>query len=154
MDFDGPSPDARIRTLISSDRDRLIDIDAAHTGRRRQEYFKGRLNRALAGSDVQVSLGAELDGRLIGAVLAQVQYGEYGMAEPVAVLDTILVDRAFAGKGVAAALLSHMVRNLRALGVERIRTEVAWDQQALLTFLAHSGFTPAPRFVLERSIRD
>jgi hypothetical protein len=31
---------------------------------------------------------------------------------------------------------------------------VAWDQQALLTFLAHSGFTPAPRFVLERSLRD
>ncbi len=152
MDFDGPTPDARIRGLRAEDLDRLVELDAEHTGRQRREFFKGRLRRALEGSDVQVSLGAELDGRLIGAMLAQVQYGEYGVAEAVAVLDTVLVDRAFAGRGVAVALMAQLRRNLRALRVERIRTEVAWDQQALLGFLAHEGFQPAPRLVLECAV--
>lgn len=152
MEFDGPAPDARVRTLTEADLQRLVSIDAQYTGQLRAEYFRGRLRRAFSASDVQVSLGAEVDGTLVGAVLAEVQFGEYGRLAPVAVLDTVLVDRAFAGKGVANALLDQMVLNLQALRVERIRTEVAWDQQPLLAFFARSGFAPAPRFVLERSI--
>lgn len=152
MDFDGPSPDARVRTLTRGDLDRIVVMDAQHTGRRRQAWFEGRLGQALDDSDVRVSLGAEVDGTLVGAVLGQVQYGEYGVAEPVAVLDTILVDRAFSHQGVGTALVEHLARNLRALNIERIRTEVAWDQQHLLAFLAHHGFAPAQRLVLERPL--
>ena len=152
MDFDGPSPDARIRTLTQGDLARLVAMDAEHTGRKRSTWFEARLARALSDSAVRVSLGAEVDGTLVGAVLGEVQYGEYGVAEPVAVLDTLLVDTAFAGQGIGAALLEHLVRNLRALNIERIRTEVAWDQQHILAFLAHSGFVPAQRLVLEREL--
>ncbi|MCK6506658.1 GNAT family N-acetyltransferase [Myxococcota bacterium] len=152
MDFDGPSPDARIRTLTAGDLDRLVAIDERHTGRRRATWFQARLSRALQDSAVRVSLGAEVDGTLVGAVLGEVQYGEYGVAEPVAVLDTLLVDPTFAGQGIGATLLEHLSRNLRALNIERIRTEVAWDQQHILAFLAHSGFVPAQRLVLEKGI--
>lgn len=152
MDFDGPSPDARIRTLTQSDLGRLVAMDAQHTGRKRSTWFEARLARALSESAVRVSLGAEVDGTLVGAVLGEVQYGEYGVAEPVAVLDTLLVDTAFVGQGIGATLLEHLVRNLRALNIERIRTEVAWDQQHILSFLAHSGFVPAQRLVLERGV--
>ncbi len=152
MDIDGTATDTRIRTLKRGDLDRIVTMDAQHTGRRRQAWFEARLSRALDDSAVRVSLAAEVDGTLVGAVLGEVQYGEYGVAAPVAVLDTILVDRAFSGQGVGATLVEHLARNLRALNIERIRTEVAWDQQHLLTFLAHQGFSPAQRLVLERSI--
>lgn len=152
MDFDGPSPDARIRTLTGGDLDRLVAMDEKHTGRRRAAWFQARLARALQDSAVRVSLGAEVDGTLVGAILGEVQYGEYGVAEPVAVLDTLLVDPAFAGQGISASLLEHLSRNLRALHIEKIRTEVAWDQQHILSFLARSGFAPAKRLVLEKDI--
>lgn len=152
MDFDGPTPDARIRTLTQDDLGRLIAIDAQHTGRTRSTWFEGRLARALNTSDVRVSLGAEVDGTLVGAVIGEVQYGEYGVAEPVAVVDTILVDSRFGGQGIGAALMEHLARNLGALNIERIRTEVAWDQQHLLHFLGRSGFSLAQRLVLEREI--
>lgn len=152
MDIESGAPEPRIRNLIAGDLARLVAIDAQHTGRRRTAWYEGRLARALRDSGVRVSLGAEVDGTLVGAVLAEVQYGEYGVADPVAVLDTVLVDRAFTHQGVGAALMEHLTRNLRALHIEHIRTEVAWDQQGLMGFLARSGFEPAPRLVLVRRV--
>ncbi|NOY27053.1 MAG: GNAT family N-acetyltransferase [Oligoflexia bacterium] len=152
MDFDRSSTDIRIRTLTQGDLARLVAMDAQHTGRTRSTWFEGRLSRALATSDVRVSLGAEIDGTLVGAVLGMVQYGEYGVAEPVAVVDTILVDQRYGGQHIGASLMEHLARNLTAFHIERIRTEVAWDQQHLLHFLGHSGFVLAQRLVLEREL--
>lgn len=126
-------------------------IDQALVGRNRKVFFEGKLSRALA-SDVQVSLGAEIDGTLVGVVLGSVAYGEFGRAEPIAVLDTILVDPAYKGRGAARGLMEQLFKNLGALRIERIRTQVDWTDFELLAFLAHEGFSPAPRLVLERAI--
>lgn len=141
-----------VRTLTARDVDRIATIDEAITGRRRLKFFEGRVQRALRDSDLRISLGVESDGTLIGAVLGTLQYGEYGVAEPVAVLDTILVAPPFSGRGVARALMDQLVKNLGAVGVKRLRTEIAWDEHDLLGFLGRSGFAPVPRLVLERAI--
>jgi GNAT superfamily N-acetyltransferase len=78
-----------------------------------------------------------------------VYYGEFGALEPAAVLDTLDVHPDFRGRGVAAALVRQLRTNLAGLGVARLRTEVDWDTPELLTFFAHEGFRPAPRFCLE-----
>lgn len=145
-------PRVLIRTLQASDAERLARIDQHYSGRNRRVWLEGELRRALQGSDVRVSLGAELDGALVGAVLAQVQYGEFGVAEPVAVLGTILVDPGHRGEGVGRELIEQLSKNLQALRVERIRTEVSWRDPQLLGFLAQQGFEPVPRLVLERSV--
>ena len=90
-----------------------------------------------------------MDGCLVGAVLGSLHYGEFGQPEPIAVLDTILVDPGFARQGIGTALLEQLVKNLRALGIDRLRTEVAWDEHDLGRFLGRQGFAPAPRLVLE-----
>lgn len=138
-----------IRTLTVDDFERLARIDEKYTGRRRSRWFSGKLKRALDDSDVCISLGAELDGVLVGAVLGNLHYGEFGLPEPVAVFDTILVDPAYERQGVASALVEHLVRNLKALRISILRTEVAWDEQKLIGFLARKQFRPAPRLVLE-----
>lgn len=145
-------PGAVVRTLKAEDLDRLVKIDQAYVGRNRRAWFEGKLKRALAESSVVLSLGAEKDGTLVGALMGAVQYGEFGMAEPVAILDTILVDKAFVGQGIAQAMMEQLLRNLAGLRIETIRTEVAWDDAGLLGFLNKEGFKPVPRLVLERSV--
>ncbi len=137
-----------VRTLTMADAARLVRIDQAITGRNRT------LERALAGSDIRISLGAERDGILVGAVLGSLQYGEFGQPEPVAVLDTVLVEPALRGQGIGDALLDQLARNLGALGIRRVRTEVGWDEHELNRFLGRRGFVPAPRLVLELALAE
>ncbi len=153
MDGEEPTDGVRIRTLARQDVARLVRMDEQETGRNRRAWYEGKLKLVLEESDLKISLGAELDGILVGAVLGSLQYGEFGVPEPVAVLDTILVDRSFRGRGIATAILDALVKNLGALGIDRLRTEVAWNDRDLLGFLGRSGFAPAPRLVLERSLK-
>jgi GNAT superfamily N-acetyltransferase len=153
MDGEEPADGVRIRTLARQDVARLVRMDEQETGRNRKAWYEGKLKLVLEESDVKISLGAEVDGILVGAVLGSLQYGEFGVPEPVAVLDTILVDRGFRGRGIATAILEALVKNLGALGIDRLRTEVAWNDRDLLGFLGRSGFAPAPRLVLERSLK-
>jgi ribosomal protein S18 acetylase RimI-like enzyme len=141
-----------IRNLRPEDCPRLVAIDEKITGRRRTMWYEGKLKRALEESDLQVSLGAEVDNLLVGAMFAAVHYGEFGQPEPLAVLDTVLVDPAFAGRGIARAIFEQLLRNLTALRIERLRTEVAWNDHELVAFFGSMGFEPTTRLVLERGI--
>jgi GNAT superfamily N-acetyltransferase len=150
--MDGEEGELTVRALRSEDLERLVRIDRQITGRNRRLWYEGKLQRALAETDVRISLGAEIDGLLVGALLGSLFYGEFGQPEPAAVLDTILVDRNFGGRGVGTAMLEQLLLNLRGLGIERLRTEVSWDERELTGFLARRGFRPLPRFVLEREV--
>lgn len=140
-----------LRTLRASDGLRLSRIDERITGRNRSLWYERKLERALRDSDMNISLGAEVDGILVGAVLGSVQYGEFGIPEPVAVLDTILVDSLHSGRGIASAMIEELASNLSRLGVDRIRTEIEW-KDPLSRFLGRHGFELAPVLVLERSL--
>ena len=150
LTVDGPT----IRTLRAADCARLVAMDYAISGRKRQAWYEGKLKRALSEADVKISLGAELDGMLVGALLGSVHYGEFGQPEPIAVLDTVLVDPDVRGHGIGTALFDQLARNLCALGIRRLRTEVGWDEHELNRFLGHRGFVPAPRLVLELPLEE
>ena len=139
-----------IRTLTSQDLPRLVAMDEAVTGRRRQRWYREALARSSGG--IAMGLGAEVDGVLVGALLAAVRYGEFGVPEPVAEVDTLVIDPRYRRQGVGNALMEALVLNLGALRVERVRTQIDWGEQDLLGFLARSGFAPTTRLVLERRI--
>lgn len=150
--MDGEQSGMIIRALRAADLERLVRMDQKLTGRRREEWFEGKLKRALGDADVNISLGAELDSTLVGALFGSVQYGEFGLPEPVAILDTLLVDPAFARRGVASALFRQLRRNLAGLRVTTLRTEVGFTERELVLFFEKQGFKPAPRKVLELSL--
>ena len=49
-------------------------------------------------------------------------------------------------------MMSQLMVNLTALQVERVNTEVVWNNYPLTSFLEHCGFRPAQRLALRRNI--
>ncbi len=138
-----------VRRLRASDLERVVALDALVTGRARHGYFLYKLKTNLLDTSVEVSLGAEFDGILVGFLLARVWTGEFGLTEPVAVLDTIGVHPDFQRRHIGEALVDQLRTNLKALNVATLRTEVGWDEVDLLRFFQHHGFRPAPRLCLD-----
>lgn len=138
-----------VRQLHPRDLQAVIRLDAKIVGRRREEFFKVKLEQALADTGIQVSLAAESDGTFVGFCLCRVYYGEFGSLEKVAVLDTFGVNPDFRGQGVGKALLRQLRTNLLGLGIGHLETEVNWSEPDLLAFFQHAGFMPAPRLALD-----
>ncbi|MCB9898377.1 MAG: GNAT family N-acetyltransferase [Planctomycetes bacterium] len=143
-----------VRRLRPDDLERVIAIDARITGRRREEYFKVKLRQALSGAGVEVSLAGEVDGSLVGYLIARVWYGEFGRTEPVAVLDTVGVHPDFRTRGVGHALVSQLRTNLLGLNVKTLCTEVVWGDMSTLAFFQREGFRPAERISLDLDLEE
>ena len=141
-----------VRSMAESDLRALVAIDQRITGRDRAGYFQRKLVDALTESDVCVSLVAELDGVPVGFIMARVDLGEFGRVETTAVIDTIGVDPDYKSRGVGRALVSQLLANLGTLRVEKVRTEVDWQDRDLLGYLDHSGFRPSQQLCFDQSL--
>jgi GNAT superfamily N-acetyltransferase len=150
MNDDSPERDAvLVRTLRPEDQEAVVAIDARILGRRREEFFRLKLRHAFSDTGIAVSLAAELDGGMVGFLLARVYYGEFGITERVAVLDVLGVHPDFRGRRVGAALVDQLRTNLFGLGIRTLQTEVSWDDPSLMAFFQHEGFRPAARLCLD-----
>jgi ribosomal protein S18 acetylase RimI-like enzyme len=101
-----------VGVLSEKDMEGVARVDRRHTGRDRRGYLCRTIAEALADSAVRISLAARVDGSLAGYMMARVDYGDFGRAEPAAVIDTIGVDPLRRARGIGRALLSQLV-NLR-----------------------------------------
>ncbi len=144
-----PRDDVTVRNLRPEDLDALVALDAKVVGRRRDEFLKLKLRQAFADSGIAVSLAAEVEGRVVGFLLARVYYGEFGVTERVAVLDVLGVHPDSRGRHVGAALIDQLRTNLLGLGLRTLQTEVSWQDGDLMAFFRHEGFVPAQRLCLD-----
>lgn len=150
MDIEMPVRDRiLVRGLQPGDLEAMVAIDAVSLGRRRERFLALKLEHAFTDTGIAMSLAAEIDGFVVGFVLARVYYGEFGVLEPAAVLDVIGVQPEFRQRHVAAALIDQLRTNLLGLGISRLQTEVQWDSPELLVFFQREGFTVAPRICLD-----
>jgi GNAT superfamily N-acetyltransferase len=141
-----------VRVLNLADLDDLVRIDTHIVGHSRRDYLALKLDEAMKDTRIRVSLGVEVDGHLAGFLMGRLYYGEFGVPEPVAILDTIAVDPGRRREGIGRALLSQYLANLRAVGIHSIQTHASWDDWDLMQFLAAEGFSPAPRVCLEAAV--
>jgi GNAT superfamily N-acetyltransferase len=152
-DFDALAADkVDVRALAVADLDDIIRIDQRVSGRRRVAYIREVLEEAMSDSGVRLSLVARVDGIAAGFVTARADFGDYGRVEPVAVLDTIGVDPAYAHQGVGHALLSQLFANLKALGVDRVETVVARENFGLLGFFYDVSFEQSQRLAFDKRV--
>jgi ribosomal protein S18 acetylase RimI-like enzyme len=149
---DLPWEELPVRSMSEADLAAIVRLDRKITGRDRAAYYARKAVEALQHSGVRVSLVAELDRQFAGFLMARVDFGEFGRTEPTAVLDTVGVDPAFRGRRVGRALLEQLVLNLRSLRVERLLTEVGWDDRDLLAFFGRTGFGHSQRLSFTKAI--
>ncbi len=142
-----------VRELREDDIDAIVKIDAQYSERTRREYYQRKLAEATRDSGLRISLAAEVDGIFAGFLIGRLYFGEFGIPEPVAIVDSIGVHGDFRGRHVGAALLEQLETNLRGVGIETIETQVDWDRFGLLGFLAGHGFSPAPILTLTKKLR-
>jgi GNAT superfamily N-acetyltransferase len=140
-----------VRTMGAEDLREIVRIDRAITGRDRSEYIAGRLHEAMDDAAVRVSLAARMDGAIV-YLMARADLGDYGRTEPVAVIDTIGVDPAYQGRGVAHALLRQLDAQAQALQIERTETLLQLAEIDLLRFFLDGGFVPAQRLAFVREV--
>ena len=142
-----------VRNLDAKDLDWVIRIDSQHSGKQRREYYKVKLGEVAKDTGVRISLAAFVKGEPAGFLMGRLYYGEFGQPEPVAILDSLGVSPAFAGQHVGAALMRQLEMNLSALGIERLQTQIEWDQVDLIKFFQRAGFKPAARLCLETPVK-
>lgn len=141
-----------VRAMRPEDLPQILRIDREITGRNRESYMAAKLREAMDDAAIRVSLSARLDGAIVGYLMARADLGDFGRAQPVAVLDTIGVDPAYGHHGVGHALVSQLFANLGALHVDRVETVVASDDLPLLGFLYSTGFRPSQRLSFVRRL--
>ena len=141
-----------VRSMEEGDLPAIVQVDRKITGRDRAPYYQRKAAEVLRQSGVRVSLVAEIDRQFAGFLMARVDLGEFGRTEPAAVIDTLGVHPAFAGKHAGRALMRQLLLNLGSLRVDEVVTQVEWDHFDLLRFLARTGFGLSQRLSFEKPI--
>lgn len=138
------------RALVASDLERVIQIDSEYTDRRRDGFYRKRLEAAIAEPRNFVYLGYESNAVLQGFLLARLHEGEYGTEGSSASLDAIGVAPGQTTQGAGRLMLETLAAVLQHQGVEAIYTQADWHNVDMLRFFASTGFSLAPRHILER----
>jgi ribosomal protein S18 acetylase RimI-like enzyme len=139
-----------IRVIRPSDIGAVIALDAKVSGRERHEYYERKFAQALGRvQHIATSLIAEHEGKPVGFIMGDLYLGEFGIPETSATVDTIGVDPKFQRKGVASTLMREFCSNMKEAGVERIVTQVEWDDWDILRFFHNHGFEPSRLVSLE-----
>jgi ribosomal protein S18 acetylase RimI-like enzyme len=140
-----------IRAMMSSDFNRLTEIDKKILGQARPDYWE--LKAAQAEKHLPVaSLVAEINGKVIGFIIGYSSGWEYGAPERVGWLDTIGIDPDYQRRGVAQMLFKEMIDHLKKTGVEVIYTFASWREWQLLKFFETIGFNTGEMINLKLDI--
>jgi len=142
--------DRVMRVLKTSDLQAIVAIDEKTSGSNRREYYERKIGIITDPQrSINSSLVAELDGKVVGFVMGDVYFGEFGIPETTATIDTLGVDPSVQNKGIASDLLDQFMMNMKVAGVNKVYTLVNWDDFALEKFFSRHKFVPSKRINLE-----
>jgi len=142
-----------MRVLNKDDLNAIVEIDAAASKQTRRDYYERKIETILNPKhNINASLVCEIDGKIAGFVMGDIYFGEFGIPESTATIDTIGVDPRFQNHGVASELLEQFMMNMKAGGVSKVYTLVNWDDFALEKFFSRQKFAPSKRINLEYTV--
>ena len=146
-----PLENMKIRPLKKEDLEAIVEIDEKILGGNRKDYWERKL--ALMNTKAsQVSLVAEMEGKVVGFILGDVSGWEFGVPDTIGWIDTIGIDPVYQKRGLATALANEVIKNLKAIGVRAVYTLVSWNDWDLLQFFHAMGFTRGDMINLELKI--
>lgn len=151
MCYFGFMPDVTIRPLADVDIDAITRIDEKVTGVYRPDFWENRVAYYLR-RDPEASRVAELDGQVVGFMLADLRGGEFGLEETSGWIERFGVDPAMRGKGIGRQLFDALAEHFKAAGARTLRTFVDTRQAETATFLKAVGFGPSALTALEQPL--
>ncbi|MBK6402552.1 MAG: GNAT family N-acetyltransferase [Rhodocyclaceae bacterium] len=139
-----------MRVLKKGDLEGIVAIDTKITNQNRREYYARKIDTITDPErSINTSIVAELDGKVVGFIMGDVYFGEFGIPETSATIDTLGVDPSIQNKGLASELLDQFMMNMKAAGVKKVYTLVNWSDFALEKFFSRHKFVPSKRINLE-----
>lgn len=139
-----------MRVLKAGDLDAIVAIDEKVSKQNRREYYARKIATITDPErSINTSIVAEIGGKVVGFIMGDAFFGEFGIPETTATIDTLGVDPAIQNKGIASELLDQFMMNMKVAGVNKVYTLVNWDDFALEKFFSRHKFVPSKRINLE-----
>jgi ribosomal protein S18 acetylase RimI-like enzyme len=143
-----------IRPMLHTDLSIVIELDAHVFGSKRPSYFERRL-AALHNSNAEsraIFLVAVYRGQVIGFIMGTLAYGEFGLTQVTAIVDSIAVRPSCQHQGIGQKLAEAFMKQSALQGASSVYTLVNWDNWTLLKVFHALGFELASTIPLERRI--
>lgn len=143
-----------VRGMEQADLAVVVALDALVFGSMRGAYFERRLAVLNDGhTDARaIFLVADYRDAVIGFVMGTLAYGEFGLTQVTAILDTIAVHPHYQKQGVGRQLIEAFIEQGRQQGGAVVYTLVNWDNWTLLNVFHSLGFALDSTIPLERRI--
>lgn len=94
------------------------------------------------GGRLDMSLVAEFEGRLVGCILAKINFSGSPIKE-VCVVHAVVVEPAYRRQGMATLLINQLRSLCSAKGIPTMRGMVSKDNIELINYFNRLGFTPS-----------
>ena len=141
--------DVKIRPMEPEDIEGILAIDRKITGEQRALTYRD-LVRDYLGGQIEFSLVAEVENRMVGFVLAYVTY----VAEKVSkacVIHILGVDPDYGRQGIATKLVQAQLEQCRSSEIQQVRVMVEERDHQLQDFFKHAGFSRSPFIVYSKA---
>ena len=138
----------RVRPLDELDIGSIVRIDERISGIYRPEVWERRVTYYLR-RDPECSQVAEVDGKVVGFMLADLRGGEFGLEERSGWIERFGLDPDHRGRDLGRRMFEAIVRRLREQDAATVRTLVDTRDAPVAAFLQALGFSPSPLQALE-----
>jgi len=129
-----------VRSLERRDLPSIVAIEERVTGVARPQYWEQRIEISEAIRPHWTSLVAEFDNRFVGFLFGRAGELEFGLPGTIAWVETIGVDPAYRGRGIARELIEEFISSAEDHGIKTIFTLVTSGQTDMQSFFSRQGF--------------
>jgi len=129
-----------VRYLEKGDLPSIVAMEERITGVARPQYWEQRIELSEAIRPHWASLVAEFDNRFVGFLFGRAGELEFGLPGTIAWVETIGVDPAFRGRGIARELIEQFISSAEDHGIKTIFTLVTSGNTEMQNFFSRQGF--------------
>lgn len=151
------STDIKIRPLALEDVPAILNIEKkianiSINGKERTEYLAETASYHIKQGDPLLGLGAEIEGRLVGFIIAETRLWEFGRGEKTGWIKVLGVDPQYQGRGIGRKLGEELLAHFKRNGIKRVRTLVDWYEGELISYFKALGFEILNMLPLEKRL--
>ncbi len=119
----------------------------------RMQYLRETATYHLQHGDPLMNLGAEIDGKLVGFIFAEIRLWEFGRGEKTGWIKVLGVDPEYQGRGAGHKLGETLLSHFQKKNVKKVRTLVDWHEGNLISYFKSMGFNMLNMIPLEKEIK-